>query len=475
MSTAALSLPQRRVPLLGLGWWITFASVLFVGLKFSWVAAVGVIVFAIIQRARPFDFLLSYLIVVADASIMDYFTGKLTPLMSIFTGLLLFSLLCYLLSRRQDALTFPVTPALRPLVLYLLLTLVNFVRGLAVGNKATYAGLELIAALGLGTCLIIGSRRLTNREIMSAVLWLWIVGLGHFARGVQIYAIEHIRVGGNYFEPVTGLIAVLMFNFALREPKRSRAVLWVLAIAPLLFHQFISFTRGFWMALAAAIPFSVVLYGGRGLGAGPRWRQAGFVLSVMMGFAVTGALAIATALGFGNIGEIAAGRFNSSFQTTYDADSLSNFVRLSEYLNVIGNIMRKPWFGYGLGFAFVNRELIYFKLISQWFTHDNYLLVTLKQGLIGLALWIWLMIAMLRTALKGRHLPDRVQQSWCMGTAAMAVYVIVYQFVAFPMAEVNTVFTFALGIGVTMDLTRTGTFAIRWKARPATASAPASG
>src|SRR4029079_2192079 len=197
------------------------------------------------------------------------------------------------------------------------------------------------------------------------------------------------------------LIAVLMFNFALREPKRSRATLWVLAMAPLLFHQFMSFTRGFWLALAVSIPFSVVAYGGRGRAAGARWRQSGFVLGTMLTFAVTAAVVMATALGFGNIGEIAAGRFSSSFATKYDSDSLSNFVRLGEYLNVIGHILQKPWFGHGLGFAFVTREAINFKLITQWFTHDNYLLVTLKQGLLGLALWIWLMIACLRTALKG--------------------------------------------------------------------------
>jgi len=42
------------------------------------------------------------------------------------------------------------------------------------------------------------------------------------------------------------------------------------------------------------------------------------------------------------------------------------------------------------------------------------------------------------------------------------------------MAEVNSVFTIALGLGVTMAMTRTGTFAIRWKAPEAPAAPPVS-
>jgi hypothetical protein len=39
------------------------------------------------------------------------------------------------------------------------------------------------------------------------------------------------------------------------------------------------------------------------------------------------AIVIASALGFSNIGAIAAGRLSSSFDTEYDTASLSNFVR----------------------------------------------------------------------------------------------------------------------------------------------------
>jgi hypothetical protein len=63
------------------------------------------------------------------------------------------------------------------------------------------------------------------------------------------------------------------------------------------------------------------------------------------------------------------------------------------------------------------------------------------------------MFACLRAALQGTAAcPIAVQQSWCAGTAAMCLYLIVYQLVHFPLAEVNSVFTLALALGVTMAM-----------------------
>ena len=186
---------------------------------------------------------------------------------------------------------------------------------------------------------------------------------------------------------------------------------------------------------------------------------------------IVGVVVVAGALGLGDLGAAVTGRFSSSFETQYDTASMSNFVRIAESLHVISEIIANPWFGYGIGYSFVAREIINFQLHKQWYVHENYLLVTLKQGLIGLGLWIWLMIAFLSSALRGRNLPSPIERAWCMGTAAMCLYLIVYQFVYFPLAEVNTAFMFALALGVMMGLTRTRTLAIRWKA-PDAAAAP---
>ena len=76
-----------------------------------------------------------------------------------------------------------------------------------------------------------------------------------------------------------------------------------------------------------------------------------------------------------------------------------------------------------------------------------------------------MLIGFVRTGLNGRRLENLEEQAWCVGSAAVVVYVIVYSFVHFPMAETNTTFIFALCTGVAMRLSATDRLALRWKGR----------
>jgi len=462
MRPASLRLPADTPPAL---WWVLLLPVLAAGLLVHWAAGVAVLALVIIQRARPLDFLTSYLMVVALGSFMNYGSGQLTYEMWILTAFLAFSLYCYALSRRWDALVIPRTPATTPLLLFFGLTLVNYIRGLMIGNSARYAGLELIGILAIVSCLLVSNRRLSEGQIRAAIVWLWMMGFGHFVLGAYVYSVIHARTIGVYFEPVPGVVSMILFNFALREPKRSRVLLWLLAMTPLLAHQFLSFTRGFWFAIVAGVVFSVAIYVGRGVGVRARARRATLALAVLAGVAAIGVIGIGLGLGIGKIWELAGSRVASSTGTKYTFESTSNVVRLVEYFHVLDLIVEQPIFGHGLGYSFLVREPMFFKLLEQWFTHNNYLLVTLKQGLIGLVLWVWMLIGFLRVGLNGRNLPNLAEQSWCVGAAAVVVYCMVYSLVMFPLAEVNTNFTFALAVGAAMRMTATDTIALRWKGR----------
>jgi O-antigen ligase len=274
-----------------------------------------------------------------------------------------------------------------------------------------------------------------------------------------------MRTIGVYFAPVPGVVAMMMFNFALREPKRSRMLLWLIAMAPLLAQQFLSFTRGFWFGLIGGALFSLVVYVGRGEGVSLRARRAVAALVMLGGMAALGIMTLGLVLGIGQVWELAGNRFASSAGTKYTWASSSNVVRLLEYVHVFEDIAEQPIFGHGLGYFFVVPETIGGKLKEQWFVHQNYLLVMLKQGLIGLVLWVWLLIGFVRTGLRGRNLPNRTEQSWCTGAAALVVYCMVYGLVHFPLAETNTTFTLALAIGAAMPLVASDRLALRWKGR----------
>ena len=455
-------LPSATPPL---HWWLLLLSLLAVGVFVNWIAAIAILVFALIQRARPLDFLTSYLLVVVAGSFINYGNHQLTYQLSLLTPLIAFSLYCYLLARRWDALVIPRTPATLPLLLYGGLTFINFARGLAIGNSPRYAGLEILACLALLSCLLVANKRPSPREQRELMTWLWVIAFAHFVLGAYVFSTIHTRTIGVFFAPVPGVVAMMLFNFALRAQTRSKMMLWLLSMGPALAQQFLSFTRGFWLALIAGIVFSLVVYVGKSEGAGARARRSAVALSMVAGICLLGIIILGSTLGIGNVLELAGSRFASSAGTKFTEESSSNIVRLVEYFHVLDLIADQPIFGHGLGYYFVVREPIHWTLIEQWFVHQNYLLVTLKQGLIGLALWVWMLIALIRVGVNGRRLNDLYEQSWCPGAAAVVVYCMVYSLVHFPLAETNTTFTFALCIGVAMRLTATDVYALRWKGR----------
>jgi hypothetical protein len=102
---------------------------------------------------------------------------------------------------------------------------------------------------------------------------------------------------------------------------------------------------------------------------------------------------------------------------------------------------------------------------EQYFVHENYLWVWLKQGIIGLGVFIWMLIGFLRTGIAGRSLPDLEEQAWCMGSASIVVWVMIYMFMHMPLAETNTGLPFTLAMGATMGYASQGRIALRWKSR----------
>jgi O-antigen ligase len=240
-------------------------------------------------------------------------------------------------------------------------------------------------------------------------------------------------------------------------------------------HQFLSFTRGFWLGLMAGTMFSVALYlwAGRGGDLGPRTRRSALMLGMLTGLSIIGGTVVAAAYGISGLGEIAADRLASSAGTENNLTNGSNIVRLMEYAIAFKHILQSPWIGHGLGFFYVKVEPISGHLVQQWFVHQNYILVWLKQGLIGLALFVNVLIATIRTGVKGARLEESWQAAWCGGAAAVGVYLFIYAGVHFPLAEVNATFTAAMIWGTAMSLVSTGKWSLAWRNAPGVPAAAA--
>jgi O-antigen ligase len=432
-----VSIARRAFP--PAGWLIALGVALAIGVAFSWILAAGLLALLLAQRLMPLDFLMSYLIVLTGASFVDYTRGQLTAQLALLTLVVLFMLACYVLARRGRLLTFRKTPLLLPLGLYIGLSALNSVRGFLVGNSLKYGGLEVLAVAALGSCLLVAAVDLTRRQLQMAAVWLVVVGLAHLWLGLHVFGELGVRTGMLSFTPVPGVVAMLVLNLALRAETPRGALLWSLAFVPLVVHQFVSFTRGYWLAMAVGTVFSLWVFARSGPGVRKRLARSMSVLSVIAVIAVIGAVGLALSFGIQNLGEETANRLASSVSTKIDYEAGSNFVRLSEYLQVSQLIAASPLIGHGFGFFFVVREPFSRKLIEQAFMHQNYLYVWLKQGLVGLAIFVWMLVAAVRTGLRGRALPDAQRSAWSVGAAAATVYVAAYGMVHFPLAEVNTI------------------------------------
>lgn len=455
--------PPAAVP--GPGWWIVAILALIAGVAVHWLGAVAILLWAFVQWRWPFDRLTAALVLLTAASFVDYTQGHLTAELAGVSLCILFFLFCHVMYSGRSALQVPRTPMTVPMLFYLSLSFLNFGRGLVAGQSLRYAGLEILAAMALGSCLIIASIGDVRARLRFVLTWLWIVCIGHLALGIYWLRITHVRTGRLSFSPVPGVLAMILMPFGLRARGTRDRIFWILVIAPLLLHQFLSFTRGYWLSIILGTAFLTVVSSGYQAGAARRWGRALTFLGMLVLAGVLGAVIAAIALHIPDLAQEALVRFQSSTSARVEYESSSNIVRISEYSQAWPRIAESPLFGKGFGFFLVIRDPFRHDLIEQWFIHNNYLLTVLKQGLLGLFLLLTLLASAVVTGVRNwrRLSADPVAARWCLGTAAATIYVASYCLVHFPLAEVNTIFILAFAWGVTMRLAEPGWWTLRWR------------
>jgi hypothetical protein len=257
-------------------------------------AGVAVMALGLVLLTRPLDLFVSLLLVASAAAFAEYGDPRITRDLIVVALLGLYALACFAaawVSRRWGLPVSRLTPALLALAIT---TAVAVLHGLAARNAVRFMSLELFPLLALYASLAVGGLRLTAGELRVARRTYVAVGLAASAIGFVYFATTGSRVQGVPFSPIPGLVALVILNLELyREEPRPRLIP-VLLICLLIFHQVLTFTRGFWLALLVGIPFSCVLYARRGVGARQRWskvaRGAGLTALVLVaGGAILGA------------------------------------------------------------------------------------------------------------------------------------------------------------------------------------------
>ncbi len=453
-----------------LRWWVVLGFVITVGLVANWPAAAGVLFLILIQLARPFDFLTSFVLLAGAATFVEYTVGNLTVQLGIVSCVVMLTLVCYAISHPERVLSVPMTPFTWPLMCFLALTLANVARGFILGYSPKYIGLELLPLLGLGMAVLVANVFTRARHLPWSIVGLVVIGGAAAIRGFQRFAATRSH-GEGYTVAAPGLVALLLVNLALRSKTGVASTGLVLLAVPLFLHQFVTFGRGLWSGCVAGLIISVLVYAGVGTGAGPRWRRSGVVLGALMAVCLAGASLTAYVLEEEDLLLTAVTRVQATVGPQGGFETHSNLIRLGEYFFVWNLIQQSPWIGHGVGYAFTMKQAFSSDVGEQWYAHQSFLFIWLKQGLLGLGVFLWMLVAAITLGVReARRRTNPLESSWFATVAAATLFLAVLSLSNFPFGMVNEMFLLALFWGGAMGMTRTGFIRIHWKSL-----APASG
>jgi O-antigen ligase len=453
---ASLRIPDYR-------WWALLAAVIATGLLGNWVLAVGVLSLFIVLALRPLDFTAAFLAVVAGASWVNNVGGRLTFELGLLAGGVLIMLDCYVFACRSRVFTIAKTPLTLPLMLFVGLTMVNVVRGFLQGFTFKNVNLELFPLLGLGSALLVANAFEPRRDQRLAVVAVIGIGFASAAQGFYKFATEGAHATDTYTVAFPGIVGLLLVNMALRAENRTTTAGWLTLSLPMFLHQFVTFGRGLWMGCLAGLMASVIILGGFGPGSVARWRRAGLVILTLIGLGVAGAFQVAIISGQTDILENAGTRLISIGSTKPGYETRSNLIRIWESMEAIRTIKQSPWFGHGIGFTFLVKEPFSSRAAAELAVHENFLLVWLKQGVVGLAVFLWMLAAAVGLgAREARRRADPWESAWLATSAAATVFLAVFALSNFPFGLVNEMFLLALLWGGSMAMAHEGLVSIRW-------------
>jgi O-antigen ligase/polysaccharide polymerase Wzy-like membrane protein len=385
-------------------------------------AGAAILVLGLVLTARPLDFFVSFLLVAGATAFVEYGDPKVQrdlAIVLILTTYATASFMTEILRRRWALPSSPLTIALLGLAIS---TAVAVVHGVAVGNPIRFLLVELFSLFLLGFAVAVGGIRLRSADLRIAEWTFALAGVAISLIGFIYFGTFGIRTGGMAFSPMPGFAALILISLALFDPAPRVSLARVLLFCVVIAHQVVSFTRGYWLGLLVGIPLICIAYGGRGTGARRRWSKVFRTLGLAGMILFAGAMVATVQNNWSDIVTLLINRFTSSFTTKNTPETISNIARLVEIRTSLNSIARSPWLGHGHGAMLVVRQFYHPQTGPQWFIHQSYVMMSVKQGLIGLVALIWVLVAAVRLGLRGASHPDRQLAGWCVASASCTVF-----------------------------------------------------
>ncbi len=262
---------------------------------------------------------------------------------------------------------------------------------------------------------------------------------------------------------------------ALFEPSPRPRFVPTLIFCVLICHQVVTFTRGFWLGLLVSIPLVCILYGRRGQGVRQRWAKV-LRMFALIGLIMLPVALIASALvGWSDVVQLVGNRFTSSFQTKSTPETFSNIVRLVELRTAFRLILASPLLGYGHGSTLIVRHVFHPMTGPQWWVHQTYVMIMLKQGILGPVALLWLLYAATKAGVRGTVHRDPVIAGWGAASAACTVFAAVVGLTNYFFFMVTQSYILALVWGITLSLSQPSHWRVFWRAPSLASSRESSG
>jgi O-antigen ligase len=344
-----------------------------------------------------------------------------------------------------------------PVAVFLGMVLFQTLRGFLGSYPAKWIGTEFLAYLGFGILFLVTSLCHNKEMIKKFFQFLIVVAYYHAITGLWEYFRVGHRIGGYLFGTFPSLIALVLLNLSLYSAEKSKKLIYLLISLPLVLHLLLSFTRGYWLGFIVALLFSYGIYI-----INSAYSFSEKVFKSLKGVVVSAIIIIASLIGFQQflsthsfIGQLSR-RFSSSFSTKASIETMSNVARLVEYEPSWDKIKEKPIFGYGVGYTLPITNPVRHRRTEEWAIHQFYLMITLKMGLLGLLVFLWMYYVFFKEGLKGsKNIEDSYYKGLSYGFIANSIEQLLISFTNHPFATVDNNFYLAFTMaGVMVIISR---------------------
>lgn len=210
------------------------------------------------------------------------------------------------------------------------------------------------------------------------------------------------------------MVMAIFFAFAIRTDgdRRYRNIRrFAFAILPVVMFTYIGSTRrSFVLGILLAISVLIFYFS-------PRERRK--LLAVALPLVVVVGIAASAVIG--------SSQFVDRLGVIGDPGSeVSASYRLIELYNISLMIAERPVFGWPMGVPWVNYTLLEVENISPVIPHNTYLYITWRGGFVALAIWIWVLVVMVRMhvrTIKAARTPLERYMAFWLSSATFALII----------------------------------------------------